>query len=122
MKPWIGSNKVYRGSTEESVSGRSGNNPLNWRNKKIMADYEALKSRVQQLATRDWDVPTLKARIQKLTADGIPRKTLNRDKMLVNKPHILDRVQQRAEEYNFILNGSRGRRGAYGSFRGGQRV
>jgi C_GCAxxG_C_C family probable redox protein len=68
-----------------------------------MADYEALRKRVDELADRDWDEPGLQARIRKLTAEGIPRKTLNRDEILANKEEILDRVQRRAEEYNFIL-------------------
>ena len=68
-----------------------------------MADYEALKRRVDELADRDWDEPGLQARVKKLAAEGIPRKTLNRDEMLANKEQILDRVQRRAEEYNFIL-------------------
>jgi C_GCAxxG_C_C family probable redox protein len=68
-----------------------------------MADYEALRARVQELAERDWDVPALEARVKKLTAEGIPQKTLNRDELLANKNQILDRVQRRAEEYNFIL-------------------
>jgi C_GCAxxG_C_C family probable redox protein len=68
-----------------------------------MADYEALKARVQELAERDWDVPALEARVRKLAAEGIPKKTLNRDEILANKQQILDRVQRRAEEYNFIL-------------------
>ncbi len=68
-----------------------------------MADYEALKSRGQQLAARDWNVPVLKARIKKLADEGIPCKTLERNKMLTNRQIIQDRVQQRAEEYNFML-------------------
>ena len=68
-----------------------------------MADIEALGARVAELAERDWDVPALEARIKKLAAEDIPRKTLNRDEMLADKQQILDRVQQRAEEYNFIL-------------------
>jgi C_GCAxxG_C_C family probable redox protein len=68
-----------------------------------MADYQALKARVQELAERDWDVPALEARVKKLAAEGIPKKILNRDEILANKEQILDRVQRRAEEYNFIL-------------------
>jgi C_GCAxxG_C_C family probable redox protein len=68
-----------------------------------MADYQALKARVQELAERDWDVPALEARVKNLAAEGIPKKTLNRDEVLANKQQILDRVQRRAEEYNFIL-------------------
>ena len=67
-----------------------------------MADYEALKTRVQELAERAWDAPAIEARIKKLAAEGIPGKTLNRDEILANKQQILDRVQLRAEEYNFI--------------------
>jgi C_GCAxxG_C_C family probable redox protein len=37
-----------------------------------------------------------------LVAEGIPRKTLNREEILTNKQEILDRVQQRAEEYNYF--------------------
>ena len=67
-----------------------------------MADYEALKARVEELGERVWDEPAIEARIRKLAAEGIPKKTLNRDEILRNKPEILDRVQRRAEEYNFI--------------------
>jgi C_GCAxxG_C_C family probable redox protein len=67
-----------------------------------MADYEALKKKVDELAARDWDEAGLQARIRKLATDGIPRKTLNRDEILANREQILDRVQRRAEEYNFV--------------------
>ena len=67
-----------------------------------MADYEELKARVQQLAEQVWDLPGIEARYQKLVEEGIPQKTLNREALLANKPEILDRVQQRAEEYNFF--------------------
>jgi C_GCAxxG_C_C family probable redox protein len=67
-----------------------------------MADYEALKAKVEELGERVWDEPAIEARIRKLAAEGIPKKTLNRDEILSNKPQILDRVQRRAEEYNFM--------------------
>ena len=67
-----------------------------------MADYEALKAKVQELSERDWDIPAIEARHKKLVAVGIPRKTLKREEILANKQDILDRVQQRAEEYNFF--------------------
>ena len=69
----------------------------------MMTDYEALRIKVQELAERDWDVPALEARVKKLTAEGIPKKTLDPKEMLANKEQILDRAQLRAEEYNFIL-------------------
>jgi C_GCAxxG_C_C family probable redox protein len=67
-----------------------------------MADYKALKKRVQELAERNWNVAAIEARFKKLASDGIPRKRLNRDKVLADKRQILDRVQLRAEEYNFL--------------------
>ena len=67
-----------------------------------MADYEALKTRVQELAERAWDVPAIEARIKKLAPGGILRKTLNRDEIFDNKQQILDCVQRRGEEYNFL--------------------
>ncbi|MCX6009390.1 MAG: C-GCAxxG-C-C family protein [Chloroflexi bacterium] len=68
-----------------------------------MPDYAALKEKVDELAARVWDVPALEARIKKLVAEGIPKKTLNPKEILANKEQILNRVQLRAEEYNFIL-------------------
>ncbi len=67
-----------------------------------MADYTALKKKVDELAERVWDVPALEARIRKLSTEGIPKKKLNPKEILANKEQILDRVQLRAEEYNFI--------------------
>lgn len=68
-----------------------------------MPDYVALKKKVDELATRKWDTKGIEARIRKLAKDGIPRKKLNPKELLANKQRILDRVQLRAEEYNFIL-------------------
>jgi C_GCAxxG_C_C family probable redox protein len=67
-----------------------------------MADYGALQARVQELAERDWDTPAIEARVKKLAAEGIPRKTLDRDGILANKQQILERVQRRGEEYNLV--------------------
>ena len=67
-----------------------------------MPDYAALKKKVDELEARVWDVPALQARVKKLAAKGIPKKTLNPKEMLANKKQILNRVQLRAEEYNFI--------------------
>jgi len=68
-----------------------------------MADYEALKKRVQELAERVWDVQAIEARVKKLSTEGIPKKKLNPKELLANKQQIINRVQRRAEEYNFIL-------------------
>ncbi len=68
-----------------------------------MTNYAALKKKVDELAAREWDVPALEARVRKLAAEGIPKKKLDPKQLLADKEQILDRVQLRAEEYNFIL-------------------
>ena len=68
-----------------------------------MTDYAALKKNVDELAAREWDVPALEARVRKLAAEGIPKKKLDPKQLSADKEQILDRVQLRAEEYNFIL-------------------
>lgn len=67
-----------------------------------MAEYDALKARVQELADRDWNIPAIEARHNTLLAEGIPRKLLIPDEIIANKQEILDRVQRHAEEYNFF--------------------
>ncbi len=66
-----------------------------------MPDYEALRARVEELAHRDWDAPSIASRLRKLASEGIPRKVLDWDAVQQARPEILDRVQRRAEEYNF---------------------
>jgi C_GCAxxG_C_C family probable redox protein len=67
-----------------------------------MSDYKALKRRVQELAERNWNVAAIEDRLKKMASGGIPRKRLIRDEVLASKLQILDRVQLRAEEYNFL--------------------
>ena len=67
-----------------------------------MVANEAKKAKLQELEERVWDVQAIEARYRKLKAEEIPRKTLDRDEIIANKQKILDRVQGRAEEYNFL--------------------
>jgi C_GCAxxG_C_C family probable redox protein len=67
-----------------------------------MPDYAALKQKVDELAARKWDDEGLKARINKLVKDGIPKKKLDPAELIANKKEILDRVELHAEEYNYI--------------------
>lgn len=67
-----------------------------------MADYETLRARAQELGERDWDTLAIEARVRRLVAEGIPRKRLDREEILAHKRVILDRVQQRGEEYNLL--------------------
>ena len=66
-----------------------------------MADYGSIKEKVQELAKRTWDEPAIEARCKKLLEVGISRKNLDPQDLLANRQQILDRVQLRAEEYNF---------------------
>ncbi|OGN89450.1 MAG: hypothetical protein A2Y88_02585 [Chloroflexi bacterium RBG_13_48_10] len=67
-----------------------------------MVDYEILKAMIQELADREWDIPAIEGRHKRLLADGIPQKFLNRDEIVAHRKEILDRVQLRAEEYNYF--------------------
>jgi len=68
-----------------------------------MTDYAALKKKVDELACRVWDTAAIEARVKILMKNGIPRKKFDPQEMKASKEKILDRVQQRAEEYNFIF-------------------
>jgi C_GCAxxG_C_C family probable redox protein len=68
-----------------------------------VTDFVSLRKRADELAAREWDVPSLEDKIRKLTAEGIPRKKLDPVEVIAEREEILDRVQLRSEEYNFIL-------------------
>ncbi len=68
-----------------------------------MADTSELKKKVDELACRVWDDEAIKARVKKLTEKGIPKKKLVPEELKVDKDKIFDRVQLRAEEYNYIF-------------------
>ena len=67
-----------------------------------MADYKALKAKVQELAEKVWDTSTIEAWFKKLAVEDIPRKTLLLGEVLAYKQQILERVQRRAEECEFL--------------------
>ena len=68
-----------------------------------MVDYDVLREKVDELGEREWDIPAIEARVKKLSEEGIPSKKLVPEEVLANREHILDRLQLRAEEYNFIF-------------------
>jgi len=63
---------------------------------------QALQGRLQELLGRKWDLPAIEARFKAMAAAGFQRKILNRNAILAEKQQILDRVQRRAEEYNYF--------------------
>ena len=68
-----------------------------------MAEYAVLKKKVDELAERKWDAAPVEASIKELLRAGIPRKQLNREELYANKEQILDRVQLRAEQFNYTI-------------------
>jgi C_GCAxxG_C_C family probable redox protein len=67
-----------------------------------MAEKEEIRAKVEELGKRAWDVEGITARFRKLQKEGIPQKSLHKEELSKNREEILDRVQRRAEEYNFI--------------------
>ncbi len=68
-----------------------------------MLDGDALKAKVQELGSRKWDDKALESKMLDLMEKGIPKKKLNPGELKAHKEEILDRVQLRAEEYNYYL-------------------
>ena len=68
-----------------------------------MLDRDALKAKVQELGSRKWDDKALESKMPDLMEKGIPKKKLNPGELKAHKEEILDRVQLRAEEYNYYL-------------------
>jgi hypothetical protein len=67
-----------------------------------MMDYEELKRRVQELAEKSWDSAPISTWFNKLNEEDIPRKTLLREEIIARKQEVLDRVQRKAEECEFL--------------------
>ena len=67
-----------------------------------MEDREGMKARVQELASRDWSVAAIEARYRKLLQDGIAPRRLDPAAVIAAQSVTLDRVQRRAEEYEYL--------------------
>jgi hypothetical protein len=67
-----------------------------------MVDKETLNKKIQELVERAWDTEVINAWFNKLSEEGIPRKTLLREEIIANKATILDRVQRKGEECEFL--------------------
>jgi len=67
-----------------------------------MVEYEQLNEKIQKQAEKAWDIASIGTWLRRITANGIPKKTLDREEIANNKEQILDRVQLRAEECTFL--------------------
>lgn len=67
-----------------------------------MVDRAALEARLKEQVEKTWDQKSIESWFQKLTREGIPGKKLNPEEIIANKRQILDRVQRRGEECEFL--------------------
>jgi C_GCAxxG_C_C family probable redox protein len=68
-----------------------------------MPDRELLRARLEELTGRDWNLPAIEARLQRLMHEGMRKRPLAPDEVVARKQEILDRVQLRAEEYCYAM-------------------
>ncbi|NLA75672.1 MAG: C_GCAxxG_C_C family protein [Deltaproteobacteria bacterium] len=68
-----------------------------------MVSADKNRQKIEELGSREWDDEAIKARVYAFLSGGIPKKTLNKKELQEHKEEILDRVQLRAEEYNYIF-------------------
>jgi C_GCAxxG_C_C family probable redox protein len=64
----------------------------------------SLKTRVDELAERTWDIDAIHSRYQKLVKYGMPSPKMDRDQLIANRGEILARIQRHAEEYNYLAH------------------
>jgi C_GCAxxG_C_C family probable redox protein len=62
------------------------------------------QNRVQGLADRSWDVKTIRKRLNNLRQKGFVPKDLDLEALQANRSEVLDRVQLRAEEYEYLTH------------------
>jgi C_GCAxxG_C_C family probable redox protein len=61
-----------------------------------------LAIRLKELENRQWDMSEIEKRIQRMGEKGLKRDGLNEAQMVVNRQGVLDQVQRRAEEYEYV--------------------
>ena len=67
-----------------------------------MEHPQAITNRVQELVRRSWNVSAIEERYRKLHERGIPEKKLDLRDIVDRKEQILDNLQYRAEEYEYV--------------------
>ncbi len=68
-----------------------------------MEKREEFRERIEELGKREWDDEAIKARVEKFIKEGVPKKDISKETLQANKEQILDSVQRKAEEYNYIF-------------------
>jgi C_GCAxxG_C_C family probable redox protein len=62
------------------------------------------QNRVQDLAERTWDVDTIRKQLNNLRQNGFGPKDLDWEALQANRLEVLDRVQRRAEAYEYLTH------------------
>jgi len=69
-----------------------------------MSKLQLWQKRIPDLTQRCWDVEAVRIRLNKLRRNGFGPKRLHLAKLQTNRPEVLDRVQLRAEEYEYLTH------------------
>jgi len=69
-----------------------------------MSKLTTLKKHVSELETRSWDVGAIRTRLSNLRQKGFGPKDLDWADLLANRIEVLDRVQSRGEEYEYLTH------------------
>jgi len=69
-----------------------------------MSSQETWQKRVADLTERSWPVADIRARLKNLQQNGFGAENLDWPAMQANRDEVLDRVQLRAEEYEYLTH------------------
>ena len=69
-----------------------------------MRKSNSWQNRVQDLADRTWDVEAIRKRLNNLRQNGFCAKDLDWEALQDSRKEVLDRVQCRAEEYEYLTH------------------
>lgn len=69
-----------------------------------MRPRRAWQERISDLVDRSWDVEGIRTRLKDMRRDGFGPSRLNWAEMQANRKKILDHVQLRAEEYEYLTH------------------
>jgi C_GCAxxG_C_C family probable redox protein len=69
-----------------------------------MSKPQTWQKRLPDLTRRSWEVEAIRNRLKNLRRNGFGPKNLDPAKLQANRPEVLDRVQLRAEEYEYLTH------------------
>ena len=69
-----------------------------------MTMHDKWRDKLADLVARDWDVEGTRARLADMQANGFKKKAVDMDALRAQSAQVLDRVQLKAEEYEFLTH------------------